>query len=115
MKRLEKKFLTATLTLGVLLSTQTIYAFEDRPDRPEMHESGSDVDVKTRVLERLDTDGDGQISEDEARGGMAENFSKHDLDEDGYISTDEEFETLPKHPPRRGEKKENTSDESQSE
>lgn len=32
---------------------------------------------------------------------MSHNFAKHDLDGDGYISSDEEFDTLPKRPPSR--------------
>jgi len=103
MKILEKKFVTKAFILALLLSTQTLYGFEDRPDKPHMNKPNGDMDIKSHILERFDKDGDGQISKEEAHGGMAHNFSKHDLDGDGYISSDEEFDTLPKHPPRRGE------------
>ena len=109
MKILEKKLVTKAFTLALLLSTQTLYGFEDRPDRP--HEPSGDMDIKSHILERFDKDGDGQISKEEAHGGMAHNFAKHDLDGDGYISSDEEFDTLPKHPPRRGGDTEHPSQE----
>ncbi|WP_137297222.1 EF-hand domain-containing protein [Psychromonas sp. SP041] len=34
----------------------------------------------------IDTDGDGYISQSEAKGPLAENFSKLDTDGDGYLS-----------------------------
>lgn len=48
MKILENKFVTKALTLALLLSTQTLYAFEDRPDRP--HEPNGDIDIKSHIL-----------------------------------------------------------------
>lgn len=40
-------------------------------------------------MERLDTNGDNKISESEAKGPLKENFSKLDLNKDGYITADE--------------------------
>jgi Ca2+-binding EF-hand superfamily protein len=43
----------------------------------------------TQILERMDTNKDGKISKDEARGPIAENFERIDTNKDGYIDKDE--------------------------
>lgn len=50
-------------------------------------------------IERLDTDGDGFVSEDEF-DGPEEHFTEFDANGDGYISVDE----VPEKPPARGRK-----------
>jgi Ca2+-binding EF-hand superfamily protein len=41
------------------------------------------------LMKELDTDKDGQISRDEAKGRIKEHFDRLDLDKDGYISREE--------------------------
>ena len=53
----------------------------------------------TQILAEMDTDKDGKISKDEAKGPLVEQFSKIDTDQDNYISK-EELENAPK--PQRG-------------
>lgn len=53
----------------------------------------------SKILEEMDTDGDGKISESEAKGPLKNDFSTIDSDSDGYI-TESEMENAPK--PQRG-------------
>ncbi|MRI00192.1 YHYH protein [Kriegella sp. EG-1] len=43
----------------------------------------------TELMERMDADKDGQLSENEVKGPLQENFSEVDSNEDGYISKEE--------------------------
>lgn len=53
------------------------------------------------LLEKLDEDEDGKLSEEEVDGPLKEMFTEIDTDEDGYIS-EKEFENAPK--PERKER-----------
>ena len=71
--------LTSTL---VTLNSQAKPAREDRdenrlPPTPD------------QIIERLDSDGSGSITEDEAKGFMAKYFAKIDANSDGEISEEE--------------------------
>ncbi|WP_036154467.1 EF-hand domain-containing protein [Maribacter forsetii] len=48
-----------------------------------------------KLLEEMDADEDGQLSEDEVKGPLKDNFSEIDTNEDGFIS-EEEFDEAPK-------------------
>ncbi|RPE00803.1 EF-hand domain-containing protein [Aureibaculum marinum] len=48
-----------------------------------------------KLLEEMDANEDGKLSESEVKGPLKENFSKIDTDEDGFIS-EKEFENAPK-------------------
>ena len=48
-----------------------------------------------QILEELDKDEDGQLSKDEIKGPLKDNFSEIDTNEDGFISK-EEFDDAPK-------------------
>jgi len=41
------------------------------------------------MFQRLDANGDGKISRDEARGPLADQFDRYDLNKDGFITKDE--------------------------
>ena len=97
MKPTIKITIISTLTC-LLLSVQTLNAYEDR-------EELTPVEQRTTVLEKFDKNEDDRIALEEAFGGLKDNFEKHDLDDNGYIES-EELDTLPQHPPRdmQGEK-----------
>jgi len=59
-----------------------------------------------RILNKFDKDQDGKISKDEAPYRMKQNFHKHDLNKDGFISGDE-LNTLPKHRKQRSQNGQN--------
>ncbi|WP_437368723.1 EF-hand domain-containing protein [Maribacter litoralis] len=48
-----------------------------------------------KLLEEMDADEDGQLSEEEVKGPLKDNFSEIDTNEDGFIS-EEEFDEAPK-------------------
>lgn len=55
-----------------------------------------------QLLEKMDANEDGKLSNEEIKGPLKEDFAKVDTDEDGFIS-EEEFAKAPK--PKRGPKK----------
>ena len=59
-----------------------------------------------QVFEKLDTNNDGKISKDEARGRIKENFDKIDADKDGFVSKEEakKFKSSHGNNPSKGDK-----------
>jgi hypothetical protein len=55
----------------------------------EAQPSQAAADPATRIIQKMDNDGDGKISSKEARGMFLEYFDKLDLDHDGYLEHDE--------------------------
>src|SRR5207245_2180332 len=53
------------------------------PESPEIEQ------IVNRILKRLDSNRDGKISRDEARGPLAENFKRLDVNQDGYLDRKE--------------------------
>ena len=49
----------------------------------------------TELLKQMDKDEDGQLSKDEVKGPLKDDFDKIDTDEDGFL-TEEELENAPK-------------------
>ncbi|WP_282179928.1 EF-hand domain-containing protein [Maribacter stanieri] len=49
----------------------------------------------TELLKQMDKDEDGQLSKDEVKGPLKDDFDKIDADEDGFLSK-EEIENAPK-------------------
>ena len=78
MKRLALALLTTTFALGAFA--------QQAPAAPP-----AGGDKGTAAFKRLDTNGDGKISADEAKANkhMAKGFSKADLNGDGTVSSDE--------------------------
>jgi len=62
-----------------------------------------------RIMKKLDADGDGKISKDEAKGRIKEHFDQIDQDKDGYISREELRQAIAAHP--RAPKKDATPEE----
>ncbi|MDQ7084032.1 MAG: hypothetical protein Q9M36_03475 [Sulfurovum sp.] len=92
---------TYTLIALAVLSSQTLYAYEDRPEPSAQDVSGQDFHAK--ILQKFDKDQDNQISKAEAPKKMKQRFSHHDLDGDGYIAG-AELDTLPKRKHKNGNK-----------
>ncbi len=96
---------------GFLDATELLQAAKDRPakgprakDRP-MPGAGNADDMVAKIMENGDTDGDGQISKDEAKGPLARNFDKADSNGDGFIDADELKAGLAKRAEERGPRK----------
>jgi len=51
--------------------------------------------TSTELLEKMDKDDDGQLSKNEVKGPLKDDFDKIDTDEDGFLSK-EEIEKAPK-------------------
>ncbi|MGO4918735.1 EF-hand domain-containing protein [Maribacter spongiicola] len=49
----------------------------------------------TELLKQMDKDEDGQLSKEEVKGPLKDDFDKIDTDEDGFL-TEEELEKAPK-------------------
>ncbi|MDO6760079.1 EF-hand domain-containing protein [Tamlana sp. 2_MG-2023] len=81
-------FTTLAIVFGItVLSTTTAFS-QGRGERkgpPEFSE----------LLEKLDENEDGKLSESEVKGPLKDQFSEIDTDEDGFI-TEEEFKNAPK-------------------
>jgi Ca2+-binding EF-hand superfamily protein len=50
---------------------------------------GAEEDTPRRPLRRFDTDGDGKLSKEEARGRLKDNFDRLDTNRDGYLDGEE--------------------------
>ena len=80
----------------LLLSAITAFAAAENNDREQGRGKPPSPE---EFIERLDTDGDGKVSQDEF-DGPDEHFTKCDSNGDGYITEDE----APSGPPPRGKK-----------
>lgn len=67
----------------------------ERPQKPPTY---------AKLLEKMDANEDGKLSQDEVKGRLKEKFTEVDTDEDGFIS-EEEFNNMPR--PKRGKRPSN--------
>ena len=81
------------LTLMILLLAGGVAMAERQDDNQRKPPTAKEL------MERLDKDKDGKISESEF-DGPAEHFKKFDKNNDGYLSTDE----IPSGPPPKGDR-----------
>nr|WP_299389483.1 EF-hand domain-containing protein [Allomuricauda sp.] len=88
---MKKDTFRTVLVLGVILmfSSTSIFAQQggqgDRKGPPSF----------SKLLEKMDENEDGKLSEAEVKGPLKNDFAKIDLNEDGYID-EEEFNKAPK-------------------
>ncbi len=74
----------------ILASTLTATAWAADKDPPKKPAENPEVErMVANLLERFDTNKDGKISKDEAKGKLAENFDRFDTNKDGYLDKDE--------------------------
>ncbi|WP_350292154.1 EF-hand domain-containing protein [uncultured Croceitalea sp.] len=88
---------TALLLFGATLFFST-NAFAQSQNRSERKKPPTFEEL----IEDMDANKDGKLSEDEIKGRLKKDFAKIDTDEDGFI-TAEEFEKAPK--PKRQERR----------
>jgi Ca2+-binding EF-hand superfamily protein len=77
---------TAALLVG-LSSSPIGSADAEKPKKPA--EDPEVERVVADLLQRFDTNKDGKISKDEAKGKLAESFDRFDTDKDGFLDKDE--------------------------
>ncbi|MFD2916156.1 EF-hand domain-containing protein [Psychroserpens luteus] len=92
MKRFTLKTAVLVFGLGLFMSSYS-FAQQDR--------QGKKPPTFKELLKEMDKDEDGQLSKDEVKGPLKDEFKTIDTDEDGFISK-KEFEKAPK--PKRREK-----------
>ncbi len=96
---------------GFLDATELLQAAKDRPAKGPRGKgrpmpSAENVDeMVAKIMENGDTDGDGQISKDEAKGPIARNFDKADSNGDGFVSAEELKTGLMERAAERGPRK----------
>ena len=83
------------LGVGTIIITNFTYA------QSEGNRERKEPPTFSELLKEMDKNEDGKLSKVELKGPLKENFSKVDLDEDGFI-TEEEFKKAPK--PKRRER-----------
>ena len=81
------KFLLTAVAAGALITSGAAYA-----EHHEGKDGGHKGHHKAKMFEKMDTDGDGQISKAEHMAGAEERFAKMDTNGDGFV-TKEEVET----------------------
>jgi Ca2+-binding EF-hand superfamily protein len=64
------------------------------------NKQGKEKPDASELIKKMDSKGDGKLSENEVKGPLADDFSKVDANRDGYI-TKEELEKAPR-PSRQG-------------
>lgn len=89
------KFKIAVLIFGITIfaSAKAFGQSQGRKDRKPP--------TFSELLEKMDANEDGKLSENEVKGRLKDHFSKVDTDEDGFI-TEEEFKNAPR--PKRRER-----------
>jgi len=90
-------FKTPVLVFGtiLLMSTSAFAQSDEKNDRKK-------TPTFSELLEKMDENEDGKLSEKEIKGPLKNHFKEIDADEDGFI-TEEEFKKAPK--PKHKEKK----------
>jgi Ca2+-binding EF-hand superfamily protein len=75
--------------LKVLRERFSVQAKPDAPVKPSAQTSPQVERIIDSMLERMDTNKDGKISKDEARGPLADNFERLDANKDGFLERNE--------------------------
>lgn len=82
-----------TLKIGLLFAM--LVAFGTVAVNAQSKGERKEPPTYAKLLEEMDADEDGQLSEEEVKGPLKDNFSEIDTNEDGFIS-EEEFDEAPK-------------------
>ena len=81
------------MTIALFASCKTSSDAENK-NGTSQKQRGGQPSVE-QLLSEMDANKDGKLSKDEVKGPLANDFSKIDTDDDGYIS-EEELENAPK-------------------
>ena len=82
-----------TLKTGLLFAL--LVAFGTKAVNAQSKGERREPPTYAKLLEEMDADEDGQLSKEEVKGPLKDNFSEIDTNEDGFISK-EEFDEAPK-------------------
>ena len=82
-----------TLKTGLLFAV--LVAFGTVTANAQSKGERKEPPTATELLKQMDKDEDGQLSKDEVKGPLKDDFDKIDADEDGFLSK-EEIENAPK-------------------
>ncbi|MFL5246081.1 MAG: EF-hand domain-containing protein [Gemmataceae bacterium] len=77
------------LVLALLAPVPIVQAADDKPAKKKDADSPQVERMVQSFLERFDTNKDGRISKEEAKGKLAENFDRLDANKDGYLDKEE--------------------------
>ena len=98
MKRNNLKLGIAIGITALLVSANATAQSSDRKQEPK------DPPSYEELLKKMDKDKDGQLSENEVKGPLKDDFSKIDANKDGFI-TEEELKKAPKPKRKKSQKK----------
>ena len=82
-----------TLKTGLLFAV--LVAFGTVTANAQSKGERKEPPTATELLKQMDKDEDGQLSKEEVKGPLKDDFDKIDTDEDGFL-TEEELEKAPK-------------------
>lgn len=91
-----EKLKVSVLALGLLMVSGYVSAQSN-----ERGGKGGKMPTASELIAEMDADEDGQLSEDEVKGPLKDNFAKIDADEDGYLTEEELENAKPKGRPQR--------------
>lgn len=89
-----KNLISGAAIASLLLATASCSSSQQTTNEASRHQIGQASSTEQNMKD-LDTNNDGKISKSEAKGPLANDFSKVDANKDGYISK-EELEKAPK-------------------
>jgi Ca2+-binding EF-hand superfamily protein len=80
---------TLALVLVLFVTTQKTSAADEKPAKKKEPDNPQVERIVQNMLDRFDTNKDGKISKEEAKGKLAENFDRLDVNKDGFLDKDE--------------------------
>jgi hypothetical protein len=91
----NKRVMIVGLAIFVLAVLTVFCIVKKKGQNHNQKPGGGKMPSTTELLEQMDSNGDGKLSESEVKGPLKDFFSKIDSDKDGFL-TEEELENAPK-------------------
>lgn len=85
----------SALAIGAMFLTSCSSSQSNQGQNGGQGQRGGGAPSATQLIAEMDTDNDGQLSKNEVKGPLANDFSTVDSNSDGYLSK-EELENAPK-------------------